>query len=69
MHGLFTRGAFQGTTPHEAFVVKCDGESTTQSDLDAGIVNIVVGFAPLKPSEFVVLHIRQAAGTRKEGPY
>ena len=55
MHGLFRQGAFQGTTPREAYFVKCDSETTTQDDIDRGIVNIVVGFAPLKPAEFVVI--------------
>jgi Bacteriophage tail sheath protein len=62
MHDLFRRGAFQGTTPREAYFVKCDKETTTQNDIDRGIVNIVVGFAPLKPAEFVILKIQQIAG-------
>lgn len=59
MHGLFRQGAFQGTTPQQAYFVKCDGETTTQADIDRGIVNIIVGFAPLKPAEFVVIQIQQ----------
>jgi phage tail sheath protein FI len=62
MHDLFRQGAFQGKTPQEAYFVKCDKETTTQSDINRGIVNIVVGFAPLKPAEFVVLKIQQIAG-------
>jgi phage tail sheath protein FI len=62
MHDLFRQGAFQGTTPREAYFVKCDSETTTQNDIDRGIVNIVVGFAPLKPAEFVVIKIQQIAG-------
>ena len=62
MHDLFRQGAFQGKTPREAYLVKCDKETTTQSDIDHGIVNIVVGFAPLKPAEFVILKIQQLAG-------
>ncbi|HEY6907848.1 MAG TPA: phage tail sheath subtilisin-like domain-containing protein [Myxococcales bacterium] len=62
MHDLFVQQAFQGKSPREAYFVKCDGESTTQNDIDHGIVNIVVGFAPLKPAEFVVIQIRQIAG-------
>jgi phage tail sheath protein FI len=62
MHGLFRRGAFQGSTPQEAYFVKCDAETTTQNDRDLGIVNVWVGFAPLKPAEFVVLYIQQIAG-------
>jgi phage tail sheath protein FI len=55
----FRAGAFQGRTPTEAFFVQCDGKTTTQADIDAGVVNILVGFAPLKPAEFVVLKLSQ----------
>lgn len=59
MMGLFRQGAFAGTTPKDAFFVKCDAETTTPSDQNLGIVNILVGFAPLKPAEFVVISIQQ----------
>jgi len=62
MNNLFRQGAFQGTTPREAYFVKCDRETTTQADIDLGIVNIHVGFAPLKPAEFVVIRLQQIAG-------
>jgi len=62
MHQLFRRGAFQGQTPKDAYFVKCDAETTTQADRNLGIVNILVGFAPLKPAEFVVIKIQQIAG-------
>ncbi|WP_422003447.1 phage tail sheath family protein [Reyranella sp.] len=62
LQGLFRQGAFQGTTPRQAYFVKCDRETTTQADINLGIVNIFVGFAPLKPAEFVVLKIQQIAG-------
>lgn len=62
MMGLFRQGAFQGSTPDKAFYVKCDGETTTQNDRNLGIVNIEVGFAPLKPAEFVIIRIQQIAG-------
>lgn len=62
MNNLFRQGAFQGQTPREAYLVKCDSETTTQNDINNGIVNIVVGFAPLKPAEFVILKIQQLAG-------
>lgn len=62
MQNLFRQGAFQGRTPREAYLVKCDRETTTQNDIDRGIVNILVGFAPLKPAEFVVIRIQQLAG-------
>lgn len=62
MMTLFRQGAFQGSTPSQAFFVKCDSETTTQADIDNGIVNVLVGFAPLKPAEFVVVKISQIAG-------
>jgi len=62
MNNLFRQGAFQGITPREAYFVKCDKETTTQNDIDRGIVNIVVGFAPLKPAEFVIIKLQQIAG-------
>ncbi|HVZ38746.1 MAG TPA: phage tail sheath C-terminal domain-containing protein, partial [Candidatus Kapabacteria bacterium] len=62
MHQLFRQGAFQGSSPKDAYFVKCDKETTTQNDINQGIVNVVVGFAPLKPAEFVVLKIQQIAG-------
>jgi len=62
MHTLFRQGAFQGKSPREAYLVKCDRETTTQSDIDRGVVNILVGFAPLKPAEFVIIQLQQLAG-------
>jgi Bacteriophage tail sheath protein len=62
MNNLFRRGAFQGSTAREAYFVKCDAETTTQNDINLGIVNVVIGFAPLKPAEFVVITLRQLAG-------
>jgi uncharacterized protein len=62
MNTLFRQGAFQGATAREAYLVKCDQENNPQSDIDLGIVNILVGFAPLKPAEFVIIHIQQLAG-------
>jgi hypothetical protein len=62
MQNLFQQGAFQGRSPREAYLVKCDAETTTQNDINLGIVNILVGFAPLKPAEFVIIRIQQLAG-------
>ncbi|MGC2108246.1 MAG: phage tail sheath C-terminal domain-containing protein [Candidatus Korobacteraceae bacterium] len=62
MHDLFRKGAFQGQTPTDAYFVKCDNQTTTQNDINLGIVNVSVGFAPLKPAEFVVIQIQQMAG-------
>jgi hypothetical protein len=61
MSDLFRQGAFQGDR-RSAYFVKCDKDTTTQNDIDKGIVNILVGFAPLKPAEFVVIKIQQIAG-------
>jgi phage tail sheath protein FI len=62
MHNLFRQGAFQGSTPREAYLVKCDKETTTQNDINLGVVNVVIGFAPLKPAEFVIIKLQQLAG-------
>jgi phage tail sheath protein FI len=62
MQNLFIQGAFKGQTPKEAYFVKCDRETTTQNDINLGVVNIVVGFAPLKPAEFVILSLQQMTG-------
>ncbi|TVP44638.1 MAG: phage tail sheath family protein [Gemmatimonadales bacterium] len=62
MHGLFRQGAFQGDAPDRAYYVRCDGTTTTSQDRDRGIVNIEVGFAPLRPAEFIAIRIRQRAG-------
>lgn len=59
LQNLFRQGAFQGTTPREAYFVRCDRDTTTQYDIDRGVVNVVVGFAPLKPAEFVVIGFQQ----------
>jgi uncharacterized protein len=63
MQDLFRQGAFQGKAPRDAYFVNVDSETTTQYDIDRGIVNIVVGFAPLKPAEFVVIGIQQKTAT------
>ena len=62
MQNLFRQGAFQGKSPREAYFVKCDSETTTQNDINLGVVNILVGFAPLKPAEFVIIRLQQMAG-------
>jgi uncharacterized protein len=62
MLSLFRQGAFAGTTPSQAFVVQCDSTTTTPADVTNGVVNILVGFAPLVPAEFVVVQIAQLAG-------
>jgi uncharacterized protein len=62
MLSLFRQGAFAGDTPSQAFLVQCDATTTTATDIANGVVNILVGFAPLVPAEFVVVQIAQLAG-------
>jgi uncharacterized protein len=62
MCSMFRQGAFQGQTSREAYFVKCDKETTTQNDINVGVVNIVVGFAPVKPAEFLIIGLQQLAG-------
>jgi uncharacterized protein len=62
MQQLFQKGAFQGSTPASAYLVQCDSTTTTQADINLGVVNILVGFAPLLPAEFVIIQIQQLAG-------
>ena len=62
MQTLFRQGAFQGASPKDAYFVRCDGTTTTQTDINLGVVNVIVGFAPLKPAEFVVIKLQQIAG-------
>jgi phage tail sheath protein FI len=61
-HNLFRQGAFQGRKASDAFFVRCDKDTTTQADINLGIVNVVVGFAPLQPAEFVIIQLQQKAG-------
>lgn len=63
MQDLFLKGAFAGTTPQKAYFVKCDAENNPPSSIEQGIVNILVGFAPLYPAEFVIIQIQQMLQT------
>lgn len=59
MNGLYRQGAFAGNTATDAFFVKCDAETTTPTDQALGIVRVLVGFAPVRPAEFVVISLQQ----------
>lgn len=61
LNGLWRQGAFQGATDRDAYFVKCDASTTTQADIDEGVFNVLVGFAPLKPAEFILLKLRGTA--------
>src|SRR5690606_16903097 len=63
MDTLHRAGAFQGEKASDAYYVRCGlGSTMTQADIDGGVVRLVVGFAPLKPAEFVVVQIKQIVG-------
>ena len=62
MYNLFLQGAVHGSTQNEVYFVRCDDESTTQNDIKRGIVNIVISFAPIKPSEFILIKIQLVSG-------
>jgi len=62
MAGLYSQGAFAGATPSQAYLVKCDAENNPPTQVALGILNILVGFAPLYPAEFVLISIEQLAG-------
>lgn len=61
LQSLFRQGAIQGQKSQEAYFVKCGRDTISASDQTAGIVNIMIGFAPLKPAEFMILNIQQKA--------
>ncbi|MGW3408330.1 phage tail sheath family protein [Streptomyces sp. NPDC000888] len=62
LHTLFRQGAFKGSTPREAYFVKCDKDTTTDEDIANGVVNVLVGIAPVRPAEFVIVKIQQTSG-------
>ncbi len=67
LHPLYLQGAFVGATPSQAYQVICDESTTTPEDMDNGIVNILILFAPVKPAEFVVISLQQMAGQSSSG--
>jgi len=65
MQGLFERGALAGTTPQQAYFVRCGVDTMAQSDIEEGVVVVVVGFAPLKPARFVLITMQQMVGQKR----
>lgn len=61
--GLFAQGAFAGATEKDAYCVACDASTTTPTDVQDGVCNVVVGFAPVFPAEFVVLYLQVATAS------
>jgi phage tail sheath protein FI len=64
METQFRNGAFAGATSDDAYFVKVDADTTTPADQTAGVVNILVGFAPLRPAEFVIVKLSQKTATQ-----
>jgi len=63
MNGLFRAGAFQGEKSGDAYFVRCGlGSTMTQDDVDRGQVIVLIGFAPVKPAEFVIVRLQQKVG-------
>ena len=54
---LFQQGAFQGTSPEDAYFVRCDRTTMTQDDINNGRLVVLVGFAPIVPAEFMTIRI------------
>ncbi len=65
MQDLFVQGRLRGSEPQQAYFVRCGPDTTTQADIDRGVVNIVIGYAPLESADFVILRIQQGAGQKK----
>lgn len=57
MAQLFRAGAIAGSMPDDAYFVRCDADTTTENDIREGIINVDVGFAPLRPAEFIRMRI------------
>ena len=64
LYEQFRAGAFHGRTPLDAYFVRCDRDTMRQHEREAGDLVVLVGFAPIKPAEFVVLD----PGARIAGP-
>jgi phage tail sheath protein FI len=54
---VWRNGALEGTKREEAFFVKCDRTTMTQTDIDSGRLIVIIGVAPVKPAEFVIVRI------------
>lgn len=63
---LWRDGALMGSTPEEAFFVKCDETTMTPDDINNGRLICEVGVAPVKPAEFVIIKIAQLTASAKQ---
>ena len=62
MQNLFAQGAFRGARPEDSYFIQCDSTTTTPIDIEEGIVNVVIGFATVKPAEFVIIELQLIDG-------
>lgn len=67
LHAEWRSGALVGVKPEEAFFVRCDRTTMSQSDLDAGRLVCLVGVAVLRPAEFMILSFRHATADLAPG--
>jgi phage tail sheath protein FI len=63
MNGLWRQGALQGGSPADGYFVTCDASTTTIQDIEQGVANVVIGFAPVRPAEFIVLYVQVVTAT------
>lgn len=69
LNRLWRDGALMGASPQEAYYVRCDAEINPPESVDAGVLVVEIGIAPVKPAEFVVFRLSQwAGGSRVETP-
>jgi phage tail sheath protein FI len=61
LYGQFITGAFPGSTTAAAYFVRCGRDTMTQNDINGGVLRVLVGFAPIKPAEFIVISIAVTA--------
>ena len=59
---VWRSGALMGTSPEQAFFVKCDRSTMTQNDIENGRLIMEIGIAPTRPAEFVIFRIAQWRG-------
>ncbi|HZT75351.1 MAG TPA: phage tail sheath subtilisin-like domain-containing protein [Vicinamibacterales bacterium] len=59
LYNEWKSGHLFGTTPKEAYFVRCDRTTMTQNDFDNGRLVCLIGVSPLRPAEFVIFRIGQ----------
>jgi phage tail sheath protein FI len=64
---LWRQGALMGAAADEAFFVRCDRTTMTEDDIDAGRLIVEIGFAPVRPAEFVIFRILRIVNNSSAG--